>query len=287
MSHLEASAYHEIPTLFSNNMLRSPLLIRAFIGEIHVDGMLSHNGAVEINGILYPNIHGAMRAVNHLKESTSTPWQFWCWYSEERQAWTPLEHVRAKLASSETHNVKTSLSHPLRIDTVRAPLHPGRIGLTFCPGKCTEGLYGGTWQRDLPVDIEAIKSWGASTLISLMENHEFSLLGVPTFSTVVQNIQNLQWLHLPIQDMQIPNANFEKHWQSVGPRLHQQLQQEESIVIHCRGGLGRTGLLAARLLVETGVLPIDAVAMVRNARERSIETYSQEHYVLTKMWEQT
>jgi protein-tyrosine phosphatase len=49
--------------------------------------------------------------------------------------------------------------------------------------------------------------------------------------------------------------------------------------------LGRTGLLTARILVEAGMEPAAAVATVRTARNHAIETYAQEHYVLTKAWE--
>ena len=55
-------------------------------------------------------------------------------------------------------------------------------------------------------------------------------------------------------------------WATIGPAIHQKHKDGQSIVIHCRGGLGRTGLLAARMLVEAGVEPVLAVTMVRNAR---------------------
>jgi protein-tyrosine phosphatase len=263
------------------------------MGENTVGASLFGNGTVSLQDTQYANIQEAMTAALPLKESTCTAWQFWSWYSPERAAWTPLEHLRATLetqaapANHMVHTVKTSITHPLRIDSVSIPKVSGRIGLTFCPGKHTEGLYGGTWERDLALDLESIKAWGGHTLVSLMEAQEFDLLGVPDFLTLLPKEKALNWLHLPIQDMQIPDEQFESSWAKIAPQLHHQLNNGESIVIHCRGGLGRTGLLAARILVETGIAPVQAVAIVRQARERSIETYSQEHYILTQAWEQT
>ena len=45
---------------------------------------------------------------------------------------------------------------------------------------------------------------------------------------------------------------------------------------HCRGGLGRAGMISARLLVESGVEPEVAIAKVRAARPGAIETREQE-----------
>ena len=42
------------------------------------------------------------------------------------------------------------------------------------------------------------------------------------------------------------------------------LRDGESIVLHCKGGLGRTGMVAARLLVELGCMPEEAIVAVRS-----------------------
>ena len=47
------------------------------------------------------------------------------------------------------------------------------------------------------------------------------------------------------------------------------------MLLHCRGGLGRAGTIAARLLVELGVQPDDAIRRVRDAHEGTIENDSQ------------
>jgi len=43
--------------------------------------------------------------------------------------------------------------------------------------------------------------------------------------------------------------------------------------------LGRTGTIAARLLIEFGLNPDDAIKEVRASRSGAIETSSQEQYV--------
>jgi len=51
------------------------------------------------------------------------------------------------------------------------------------------------------------------------------------------------------------------------------------VLIHCRGGLGRTGTLAARLLMEEGQDAQSAMRMVRDVRPHAIETATQEKYL--------
>ena len=51
------------------------------------------------------------------------------------------------------------------------------------------------------------------------------------------------------------------------------------MLVHCKGGLGRAGLVSARLLVEAGHSPCEAIALVRSVRPGAIETAAQARYV--------
>lgn len=174
--------------------------------------------------------------------------------------------------------VKTSESHPLEINPVRVPYTEGIIGLTFCPGKKGESMFSGTWDRNLDKDLAAISDWGAEALVSLVEEHEFSLLGVPAFKKQTERY-SLKWFHLPIMDVSTPGDRFEKAWAEDGNVVRGILARGGKVVLHCRGGLGRTGLLAARILTEFGMEAKQAIDRVRNARPGAIETKEQEQHV--------
>ena len=175
--------------------------------------------------------------------------------------------------------VRTSRSHPLRIDEVIAGECGGLIGITFCPGKCGPSLYDFRWERDLAADLDVIVAWGARAVVTLIEAHEFALLGVPDLGARVR-ARGLDWHPLPIPDVQPPGARFEAGWQRSGPVLRNALLAGQRVLVHCRGGLGRAGTVAARLLVELGVPAAEAIRRVRAARPGSIETIQQEQYVL-------
>jgi ADP-ribosyl-[dinitrogen reductase] hydrolase len=62
--------------------------------------------------------------------------------------------------------------------------------------------------------------------------------------------------------------------------VQRRLDLGENVVLHCLGGLGRSGMIAARVLVERGLAPAAAITAVRAARPGAIETAQQEAYVL-------
>jgi ADP-ribosyl-[dinitrogen reductase] hydrolase len=156
------------------------------------------------------------------------------------------------------------------IDTLQ--LAVGRIGMAHCPGKSD------VEPRDLDTDLAAIEQWGASVLVTLVESSEYAVIGVPELARRAAAF-SFDWIHLPIVDMCPPDEGFAQTWGSVGLSLRALLDADKALVLHCRGGLGRTGTVAAQLLVERGMSPADAIATVRQTRPGAIETDAQLEYV--------
>lgn len=167
----------------------------------------------------------------------------------------------------------------LRIDAVPAGSRGGLIGMCHCPGRCGTDLFAPVRRGELDGHLRDITGWRARALVSLIELEEFHWCGVADLPARVERA-GLRHLHLPIRDMGIPGEEFERRWQEEGPALRQMLLDGERIVLHCLAGLGRTGTVAARLLVELGTDPAEAIRTVRLARPGTIQTVEQEQYVL-------
>jgi len=121
------------------------------------------------------------------------------------------------------------------------------------------------WERDLATDLDAIAAWRPGAMVTLIEDHEFGMLGVRGLGAQVR-ARRIDWHHLPIVDVQPPDERFESLWLTSGPALTGLLRDGQKVLVHCRGGLGRAGTVAALLLVELGVDGADAVRRVRAAR---------------------
>ncbi len=174
---------------------------------------------------------------------------------------------------------KTSESSPLRIAAVTPADGHGRIGITLCPGKRDPYGMSGAWARDLETDLDAIQRWGATAVVTLIEEHEFKLLSVRGLPGKVRD-RHMEWWHLPIRDGKSPPAQgFEDRWAVAGEAFRDRLRLGFDVLVHCRGGLGRAGTIAARLLVELGERPDEAIRRVRKVRPGAIERGPQEDHV--------
>lgn len=171
-------------------------------------------------------------------------------------------------------NLRTSLSHPLIIDTI--DVDNGAMGLTFCPGKKQAQSLSGGWNRDIDLDLAAIKNWGAQVVISLLEPHEYTQLQVGELLTLYPQL--FTWLNLSFADKSAPDATWLTHWVFIRAQI-QQLLHSRKILIHCKGGFGRTGTVAALILMDRGFSADEAIAQCRRARKFAVETPEQERFV--------
>jgi len=148
-------------------------------------------------------------------------------------------------------------SHPFDI----LPLDQGgSLIFTPCPG--TKGI-------DLQTSIAQLKRAGAEAVITLMTDEEMADLEVDILPVVCQQ-HGLQWFHLPIEDDEAPAAEYQQKWDSQKQQIHNILDQNGTLAIHCRGGSGRTGLMAAILLLERGIEFDQAVSMVKGLRPKAL-----------------
>jgi protein-tyrosine phosphatase len=89
----------------------------------------------------------------------------------------------------------------------------------------------------------------------------------------------MEWFHLVIEDDAAPNDSFEAAWSLASPELHAIIDSGGKLALHCMGGSGRTGLLAARFLLELD-WPLDTIITeVRALRPTAFTKEVQFNYI--------
>ena len=173
------------------------------------------------------------------------------------------------------------LDKPFAFSALTAPgLGPNGLMLCRCPG-----LRGGQPRTAKPgctaaleADLTLLASNGATDLVTLIGEDERGKLGVGALPRLAGE-NGLSWREFPITDRATPTAKHRADFDRLLDELLTGFDAGHRVAIHCQAGLGRTGLLAAGLLVRSGTGPEDAIALVRSARPGSIETSGQEDFI--------
>ena len=140
----------------------------------------------------------------------------------------------------------------------------------------------GPWDRDLATDLDVIEAWGADAVVTLMEDHELAAVKVANLGDLVE-ARGMEWYHLPIRDVDVPDDRFECRWAYAGSAApSSRYRRAGSAALW--GSLGRTGTIAAPLLVEFEENP-RAGRSPRSGRcgEVQSELAEQERHVLAAM----
>ncbi len=146
----------------------------------------------------------------------------------------------------------------------------GSIGMTILPGRRDR-------DRNLAEDVSVIQEEGVKSVLCLITENEFSAYGVPGLKAAYSDA-GFDAQYLPIADQTTP---------ALAPMLaalqwlDEQIQKGQKVLVHCAGGLGRSGLIAAAyLMLKRGLDAHAAIDRVREARGvRAIETKRQEEFL--------
>ena len=172
--------------------------------------------------------------------------------------------------------VETSESSPIRVAFVHKPPLPGRIGMTLAPGKHQAGVTA-NWRRDLGLDLARLRGeFRADVLVCLLEAHELAQVKIEALPASAWECGMAFW-HFPIPDTGVPRSP--EATACLVEQICGAIRRGNRVVIHCMGGLGRTGTIAAVCLVALGVEPRKAIEQVREARPGAIENALQEDFV--------
>jgi protein-tyrosine phosphatase len=126
--------------------------------------------------------------------------------------------------------------------------------------------------------VRAWKEMGFDVVVSLLTRDELDELGLAAEADL-SRAQGIQFCEFPIPDLGAPKSSAAAR--ELVDNLRSDLDVGKQIAIHCRQGIGRSGMIAAGVLVVSGAEPEFAIRKVSAARGLSVpETPEQREWVL-------
>jgi len=136
-----------------------------------------------------------------------------------------------------------------------------------------EGAPGALWLTGMPDSEPRLERFLADTasvgvehVVILTEDHEIRDLA-PAYDRVLSSPElPFSLTRLPIRDYGVPQG-ADRFRQTAGA-IADTLRRGGCVAMHCRAGIGRTGLMAQAVLIELGVPPGQATDQVARAGSR-------------------
>jgi protein-tyrosine phosphatase len=134
----------------------------------------------------------------------------------------------------------------------------------------------GEWIED---EFVGIANEGINSIVSLLEFHESYELGLQNEKQLAEK-NGMEFLSFPLQDRGLPNSV--NKFKIFTKDLYHQIAGGKNIVIHCRAGIGRTGVVAAGVLLHCGFEPHEAFKHISEKRGVQVpDTEEQVNWIVT------
>jgi protein-tyrosine phosphatase len=193
-------------------------------------------------------------------------------YAEEnyQRYSNPTPEMTRKIFESIDRHFQSKAARGIQVKSgpycVRGPW-PGRIVVAPRPrgGDCLSDAIG-HWQQA-----------GIETVVSALTPEEEQELDLTNERTAVE-ARGLRFLSLPIPDRDVPPSRAAVI--AVAATVKHDLSRGKKVLIHCRQGIGRSGMIAACLLIDSGVPVEEALQTLSSKRGLPVpETEEQRRWL--------
>jgi protein-tyrosine phosphatase len=133
---------------------------------------------------------------------------------------------------------------------------------------------GGDWLRD---ETSAWRQAGIKKVVSLLEPHEVSQLLLEE-EAAAATASGVEYTSFPIPDRGVPASN--QSVAQLAADILDELKAGRTVAVHCRQGIGRSGLLLAGVLMAAGDDLDTALRTISQARGTEVpETQEQRRWL--------
>lgn len=131
----------------------------------------------------------------------------------------------------------------------------------------------GEWLED---DLQQLRLSGVDRIVSMLMPSEARDLGLADEREVCRSL-GLDYTNVPVPDRGLPTF---KAAGSIASSIQIDLHAGRSVAVHCRAGIGRSGLVCCCALINLGILADNALERVSTARGINVpDTEEQREFV--------
>jgi len=126
-------------------------------------------------------------------------------------------------------------------------------------------------------EFDSIAAQKITHVVSLLEKKEAEMLGLEHEEKLCEE-RNISFIHFPIPDLTLPNP--QNDFIDLTQRLHRLCSDGSRVLVHCRAGIGRTGMTCAAILMHNKLTAAEAIKSISEARGLSIpDTKEQTEFI--------
>ncbi len=118
----------------------------------------------------------------------------------------------------------------------------------------------------LQQNLQTLRDGGTDKILCLLEESESEKLGLKSQESLTIDA-GMEFQRFPIADFSVPDF---LDLQVQISRAHNELNEGKNLLVHCKGGIGRTGLICCCLMLSTGVSVPDAISVVTKQRGEQV-----------------
>lgn len=117
----------------------------------------------------------------------------------------------------------------------------------------------GEWIED---EFQGFARLGIDKIVSLLELFEQREVGLESEEELCQK-NSIEYVSFPIPDRGLPNT---KNAIELADQLLHEISSGKHVAVHCRAGIGRTGIIAGAVLVRSGLTSQEALSLISQVR---------------------
>ena len=161
-------------------------------------------------------------------------------------------------------------------------LSDGILGMTQCPGKRCKGRNKYDYQRNLKEDFKLFKKKNVKLIVCLLGKYEMRTIGVDLdeYFKIGKDME-IEIINIRMVEMATPDIKL-KELEFFLDKMIDFLKKKQKIIVHCRGGVGRAGLICGLIMKKLNIFSSyqKCISYLRKKRHKNcVESQKQRDYL--------